>query len=232
MIGTIKERQSLIDICLKMNETGINSGSSGNASIKIKEGFLITPSGLAYSKTKPEDIVYMDDDSKYYGNLLPSSEWHFHLAIQKKRKDINAVLHAHAPWSMVVASCLKDLPAVHYMIGVAKTNVIKCSPYEPFGSKELSTVALEALGDEASACLLGNHGIITVGQSLEQALYVMQEVEQLARIYVLSQNLGGANILSDNDMEDIHKRFKTYGKQPDQMSKDDIPAVIPPQKGD
>ncbi len=231
MIGTITERQSLIDICLKMNNTSLNSGSSGNASLRIDKGYLITPSGLAYSQTKPQDIVYMDKNLQYYGNLLPSSEWHFHMAIQENRKDINAVLHAHAPWSMVVACCLKDLPAVHYMIGVAKTNKIKCAPYEPFGSQELSKVALEALSD-ASACLLGNHGIITVGKTLDEALYIMQEVEQLARIYVLSQNLGGANILGDTAMEDIHQRFKSYGKQPDELKKGDALAVLPPQKGE
>ncbi len=193
MKGTLQQRQSLIDTCLKMNATGLNAGSAGNVSLKIDEGFLITPSGKAYVQTQPQDIVFMDKDHQYYGDLLPSSEWHFHLAIQEKRNDIKAVLHAHSPWSMIVACCLKDIPAVHYMIGVAKTNVIKCSPYRPFGSAELSEVALEALG-EASACLLGNHGIITVGKSLDEAIAVMQEVEQLAKIYVLSQNLGGANI--------------------------------------
>ncbi len=231
MIKAIQERQSLIDTCLKMNAEGLNSGSAGNISLKIDGGILITPSGLAYDETKPENIVFMDDDHKYYGDLLPSSEWHFHMAIQQKRKDINVVLHAHSPWCMIVACALQDIPAVHYMIGVAKANIIKCSPYRPFGSKELSDVAIEALGD-ASACLLGNHGVITVGTSLDEAFYVMQEVEQLAQIYVLSQNLGGANILSDQDMEDIHHRFKTYGKQPGELKDGDKPAVIPPQKGD
>ncbi len=231
MQGTIKERQSLIDVCLQMNETGLNSGSAGNASLKVDSGFLITPSGRPYSQIKPEDIVFMDKEHKYYGNLLPSSEWHFHIAIQEKRPDIKTVLHAHSPWSMIVACCLKDIPAVHYMIGAAKTNVIKCSPYEPFGSAELSKVAVEALG-EASACLLGNHGIITVGQSFNETISIMREVEHLAQIYVLSQNLGGAHILSDEDMEDIHRRFKTYGKQPDELKEGDIPAVIAPQKGD
>ncbi|MFV0431693.1 MAG: class II aldolase/adducin family protein [Alphaproteobacteria bacterium] len=230
MIGTIEERQSLINTCLEMNATGLNSGSAGNVSLKIKEGILITPSGMAYSKIRPEDIVFMDEDDKYYGNLLPSSEWHFHCAIQKARSDINVVLHAHSPWSMIVACARKDIPAIHYMIGVAKTNVIKCSPYEPFGSKELSEVALKALGD-ASACLLGNHGIITTGKTMEEALAVMREVEHLAQIYVLSQNIGGAIALSDADMEDIHHRFKTYGKQLDQIDGDEKLAVIPPQKG-
>ncbi len=71
-----------------------------------------------------------------------------------------------------------------------------------------------------------------MGKSLDEAIAVMQEVEQLAKIYVLSQNLGGANILSDGDIEDIHRRFKTYGRQPDEWEEGDIPAVIAPQKGD
>ncbi len=226
MYGTIKERQSLIDICLKMEEKKLNAGSAGNASLKIDGGILITPSGVSYHKMKPEDIVFMDYEQKYYGELLPSSEWHFHLAIQQQRPDIETVLHAHSPWSMVVACALKDIPAVHYMIGIAATNRIICSPYRPFGTSELSDVAVKALGN-AMACLLGNHGIVTVGQTFNKALNVMQEVEQLAQIYVLSQNLGGAHILSDEDMEDVHAKFKSYGKQLDELDGLEINMVFP-----
>lgn len=230
MLGTLKQRQKIIDICLKMNKNNLNTGSSGNASMKIDEGILITPSGIAYSQLKPEDIVFMDYNQHYYGELLPSSEWHFHLAIQKERPDIQTVLHGHSPWSMVVACGLQDIPAIHYMIGVAQTNIIKCSPYRPFGTKELSDVAIKALGN-SYACLLGNHGIITVGKNFDQAIYILQEVEQLAKIYVLSKNIGGAHILSDSDMKYIHNRFKTYGKQLKDISQSDVDFILP-KKGD
>lgn len=230
MKGSIEERKQIIDILLRVNDAGLNLGSSGNASLRVDGGLVISPSGVAYESMTPESIVFMDDDARYYGDFIPTSEWHFHTEILRTRPKFNAVLHAHCPWAMVVACCGHDLPAVHYMIGVAETDVIKCAPYEPFGTKELSTVTLEAMGS-GKACLLGNHGMVTAGASLEEAFKIMAELEQLCRIYVLSQSLGGANIVAGEAMDDIFKRFKRYGKQPHELEEGEEPAFILPEKG-
>ena len=83
-----KLREQMIETCIQMNEIGINQGSSGNISVRWKEGMLITPAGIAYDILEPEDICFMNMEGKVEGKNEVSSEWRFHLAIQKNRKDI------------------------------------------------------------------------------------------------------------------------------------------------
>jgi len=79
-----------------MNASGINQGTSGNLSIRIKDGFLITPSGIPYKLLKVEDICFVPFTGGYYGKYGPSSEWRFHKDIYLKKPDANAILHAHS----------------------------------------------------------------------------------------------------------------------------------------
>ena len=160
----------------------------------------------------PEQIVEMDWDGRYYGDFVPSSEWRFHYDILKSRPDTNVILHSHAANCATVACCGLDLPPIHYMVAVSGGSVVKCSGYAPFGTKELSVEALKALGSN-NACLLGNHGVITLGQTMDQAFSVLAELEHVARIFIGTAALGGAKLLSEKQMAVVLERFKTYGKQ-------------------
>ena len=80
-------REAVIDTCLKMNEEGINQGTSGNVSVRTPEGFLMTASGIPYHKMKPEHVVEMDLDGGYIGEYLPSTEWRMHMDIFKHRPE-------------------------------------------------------------------------------------------------------------------------------------------------
>ena len=88
-------RREMVDICRRMNSSGINQGTAGNLSCRVEGGFLITPSSLPYEAMQPEDIVEMDFDGTYVGRR-PSSEWRFHRDILRERQDINVVLHCHS----------------------------------------------------------------------------------------------------------------------------------------
>lgn len=91
-------RREMVDICRRMNASGINQGTAGNLSVRIDGGFLITPSSLPYETMTPEDIVEMDFDGTYVGRR-PSSEWRFHRDILRKRDDVNVVLHCHSVYA-------------------------------------------------------------------------------------------------------------------------------------
>ena len=78
-------RRAMIATCIKMNESGINQGTSGNISVRIDEGFLITPSGVPYDEMKPQDIVLMHIDASHEGPRKPSTEWRFHRDIMALR---------------------------------------------------------------------------------------------------------------------------------------------------
>ncbi|WP_237154173.1 class II aldolase/adducin family protein [Oryzibacter oryziterrae] len=230
MLPNLDIREDIIATCKRMNAAGLNIGSAGNLSVRIPGGLLLTPSGIAYDKMTPEMIVEMDDDGRYFGDYIPSSEWRFHYDILKARPDVNVVLHSHATSCSILACCRMDIPPIHYMIGVGGGSIIKCSDYAPFGTKELSVHALEALGPRM-ACLLGNHGVITLGKTTESAFKVLEEVENLARIYIGTRALGGGVLLTETQMDVVLQRFKTYGKQLKDMDPSITERVEPPPHG-
>jgi L-fuculose-phosphate aldolase len=216
-----------------MNAAGLNVGTAGNLSVRIDGGFLITPSGIAYETMAPDQIVEMDLDGRYYGDIIPSSEWRFHHAILKHRADANVVLHSHAIHCAILASCRLDIPPVHYRVATAGGSLIKCSAYAPFGTEALSREALAALGPR-NACLLGNHGVIALGATMAQTLALLEEVEYLARHYIGTRLLGCGVALNEAEMAVVLERFKTYGKQADELA--DVPdsvgdRVVPPKRG-
>ena len=224
-------REEVIETCLKMNEEGINQGTSGNVSVRTDEGFLITASGVPYAKMRPEHIVEMDLDGGYLGPYLPSTEWRMHMDILKHRPEAGAVVHTHSIHATALSCLRKDIPPFHYMIGIGGGTTIRCSDYAEFGTQGLSDAMLKALEDR-SACLLGNHGQIVFGNNLEKALWRAGEVEALAQQYLLALQVGKPVILSDAQMTTVLARFKTYGKQPEDLGDDEAHAVFAPTRRD
>jgi L-fuculose-phosphate aldolase len=206
-------RSAVIATALAMNARGINRGKSGNVSARLDggEGFLVTPTGLAYEDTTPKDIVPVTPEGEARGSRLPSSEWRFHRDIYRARPDVNAVVHTHAPFATTLACLARGIPAFHYMVAVAGGRDIRCAPYATFGTQELSDHALAAL-EGRRACLLAHHGMIAVGASLPAALALAVEVETLAEIYWRALSIGSPASLSDADMDVVLEKFRTYGQ--------------------
>ncbi len=205
-------RKEIIATCIKMDEIGINQGTSGNVSHRYKNGLLITPSGIAYDELKPKDIAFVPFSSKedYEGEFPPSSELDFHYAILKNKPEVNAVLHNHSTYATSMAICGLDIPAHHYMVAVAGGHKIPCAPYATFGTSELSDNVISTLAGY-KACLLCNHGVITTGDSLKKALWIAIEVENLAKQYILAKQVGEPTILSKKEMSIILEKFSNYG---------------------
>ena len=208
-------REQLLSVSQKLSLTGLNRGTSGNASVRVsnvggQEGFLITPSGLATDKMTPADMVWMDFTGKSTGICEPSSEWRFHLDILKSRPEVNAVIHTHSMFATTLSTFRLDMPAFHYMIALAGGDSIRCAHYALFGSQQLSDNALIALQDR-KACLLANHGMIVVGETLEKAFYITEEVETLCEQYLRALQVGQPYVLSQQEMIDVQGKFKGYG---------------------
>lgn len=205
-------RQSLIDASLDADIERINVGTTGNMSIRIDSGMLITPSGIPSRKLEPDTIVAMDLDGQWSGNVKPSSEWALHAAIYKARPEVQAVVHAH-PDHCVALSCARiGLPAFHYMIAGFGGDDVRCSRYATFGSPELADVTVEAL-ENRTACLLANHGMVTVGSTLAEAYGRALKLETLARQYMLCRSFAEPVLLNDKELVDVKQRYKTYGRQ-------------------
>ena len=220
-------RREVIETCLAMNEEGINQGTSGNVSVRTGEGFLITASGIPYKRMKPEHVVEMDLDGGYRGDYLPSTEWRMHMDIFKHRPEAIAIVHTHSIYATALACLRMDIPAFHYMIGIGGGTTIRCSDYAEFGTQALSDLMLKAL-EGRSACLLGNHGQIAFGNSLEKALWRAGEVEAISHQYWAACVAGKPVQLNDQQMTTVLARFTSYGRQPDEMDKSEAPAVVAP----
>ena len=215
-------RSEIIKYSKMLNSKKLSALRSGNISSRYKDGFLITPSSMPYNEMKPEDIVEMDWEGKFIGKQ-PSSEWRFHRDILKERKDINVVLHCHSINATALSCHNKDIPAFHYIIGLAGGNNIRCAKYATFGSQELSDNALIALRDRL-ACLLGHHGMICLGKTFKQALWLGSEVEAMSKIYIKALSIGNTQILSEKEMEKVVKQMErmSYGKGPEPEGSNDI----------
>src|SRR5262249_55293913 len=157
---------------------------------------------VPYDELKLEQVAAMDLKSgqgEWSGPLRPSSEWRFHLDIMRSRPDVGAIVHTHSTYATSLAICGKELPAVHYMVAASGGPAIRVAPYATYGTQELSDHALRAL-EGRTCCLLANHGVIATGPSLKRALWLAVEIETLAKQYVLSQMIGGARILPDEEI--------------------------------
>lgn len=207
-----KLRKTIIQIAKAMSDTGLSPGRTGNVSCRYDEGMLITPSGIAYHDMKSSDIVFVSDDGDVPGKQKkPSSEWRFHLASYHARADRHAVVHTHSMHATVLACAGKSIPPFHYMVAVAGGSDIPLVPYATFGTEQLAEDVAVALKDR-DACLLANHGAIAIGETLESALELAEDVEVLAEQYFKVLAIGPPNYLLRSEMADVLERFANYGQ--------------------
>lgn len=209
---SLTPREAIVAAARRMNALGVNQGTAGNISLRAGDAMLITPSGVAYEAMTPEmlAVVPLDGDGVASGPLAPSSEWRIHRDILRARRDVNAVVHTHALHATTLAVLRRDIPAVHYMIAAFGTSRIRCTDYAPFGTQELSDLAVAGLGS-AHGVLLGNHGMIVTAADLDKAMWRAVELEALAKVYYLASLAGEPAVLSEEEIDREIERFEHYG---------------------
>ena len=157
-------------------------------------------------------IAAMPIESEYgswKGPLKPSTEWRFHLDIMRARPDVGGIVHTHATYSTVLAIARKEIPACHYMMAAFGGMNIRVADYARFGTKELSEHVLKAL-ENRTACLLANHGLLTYGLSLSDAVMKTETVEHFAQVCLSAHQLGGASPLRDIDIAKLQQARARY----------------------
>ena len=207
------ERKLIVEYGKLLVTKGLTTGTGGNISIfdKEKKYFAISPSGIDYFETEPEDVVIMDLDGKVVeGKRKPSSEWMMHLIFYKKRDDVEAVVHTHSRFSSTISCMRWDIPALHYYVAFAG-KTIPCAKYASYGTQELADNAFEGMG-EGKAALLANHGLITIGRSVKEAFLVAEMSEEMAEYYYRTKSIGEPVLLDEEEMESMLLRFKSYGQ--------------------
>jgi L-fuculose-phosphate aldolase len=206
-------RADLVAAVRRLDERGLNRGSTGNASVRdaAGQGVWITPTGMG-AELEPADLVWLAlDGSAVRGRWQPSTEWHFHLAAHRARAGRAAVLHTHSPHATALACLRRALPPFHYMVAIAGSDHVPLVPYHLFGSEALSQGVGAAMA-EVDACLLANHGLVAAGASLAQAEKVLAEIEALCGIYLQALAAGEPVLLSPAEMAAVRERFRGYGR--------------------
>jgi len=206
-------REQMIATARRMNASSLNQGTSGNLSVRVEGGFLLTPTGLDYDALAPEDLVLMRFDGGHEGHRSPSSEWQLHRDILAARPEVGAVLHAHPMFCTTLACLHRGIPAFHYMVSAAGGADVRCAPYATFGTAELASNVLAAL-EGRKACLMANHGMVALGTDLASAFKLAVEVETLAAMYWRALQVGEPVLLDGAEMARVLEKFKTYGQQP------------------
>lgn len=209
-----KERELVVECGKKISSAGLCPGTSGNVSIYNAElGYVaLSPSGMDYFETKPEDVVIVDLDANIIdGSRKPSSEWALHTAFYKHRSSARAVVHTHSVYCTTFACLGMPLKAVHYVIGAANAAEIPCAPYRTFGTPELAEAAMEACG-ESNAVLLANHGIVCCGENIGEALSLARNAEYIAQLQYQAMCIGSPNFLTAGQMESVLRRMQSYGQ--------------------
>jgi L-fuculose-phosphate aldolase len=206
--------RKIIETCRELERRGLNQGTSGNVSVRLgddpADGFLITPTAMPYDVMQPEHMVHMGFDGSRSGRHEPSSEWRFHLDIYRTRPEVRAVIHTHSGFSTALACLHKEIPAFHYMVALFGGNNIRCSEYATYGTQGLSYLLIKALVDR-NAALMGNHGLVVIGPSLQRALALTVEAETLAMMYTRALQIGEPKILSDAEILRVREKFAKYG---------------------
>mgnify|MGYP001173556907 FL=1 len=203
-------RKNIIKYSKLLNQTNLSPLRSGNISVRYKDGFLITPSGVKYKNLKPKDIVFVNLKGFFKkGNNKPSSEWKFHKDIYNDKKKSRAIVHCHSKNTVILSCFRKKIPSFHYMVAVAGGDDIKCAKYATYGTSKLSQNIIKALKGR-SACLIENHGQVSFANSLSEAFELAQEVEYLSEQYLGCLRTGKPKILSKSQMQKVLLKVKNY----------------------
>ena len=185
-------KQEVLEFALKMYNEKMSAGTSGNISAFLPESRLIviTPSSYDYLKMREKDIVVIDVDGNVVeGWLKPSSEWRMHAEIYKDLPHVKGIVHTHSPYATSFAVVRKEIPVILIEMEPFIKGSIEVSPYAVQGSQEVGTYAVPILR-EKNACLLANHGVVAVGDTLVGAYLSAAYAEDAAKIYHMALGVG------------------------------------------
>ena len=204
-------RAQVAEIYGTLGRLGMNTGSTGNVSIRCAPGMIVTASGAAADAAASDGTVAMTLDGSAEGNRPPSSEWAMHAGIYRACPDAGFIIHAHADACTALACLGETLPAFHYMIAQFGGDDVRCARYATFGTPELAEAAVRAIAGRR-ACLLANHGMIVHGRDAAHALLLSRQLEMLCRQYLLARSAGTPRLLTEAEMRAAEARFATYGR--------------------
>jgi ribulose-5-phosphate 4-epimerase/fuculose-1-phosphate aldolase len=192
-------------------DRGLTMGSSGNISVRVDGGWLMTPTNACLGRLDPARISFLDDDGRHVSGDKPTKESFLHVAMYGERADARAVVHLHSTHSVAV-SCLEDVDPANVLPPITAYYVMRVGtlplvPYHAPGDLNLAE-AVRKLAGRHHAVLLANHGPVVAGTSLENAVYAMEELEETAKLHLLLHGRG-TRPLTPEQVGDLERRFRS-----------------------
>ena len=212
-----RARQSVVLAAREVARLGLVAGTAGNISLRDEDtGYVaITPSAVPYDAMRPEEIAVVDQDGRLIeARFRPSSESPMHLCMYRHRPWVHGIVHTHSVYATTFACLNQEIPAAHYLIALAGPR-IPVAGYAPYGTPELGEKVVQAMRD-SKAVLLQNHGVVTAGRTLPEALMIAVTVEYVAGVYYRARAIGRPVIVPDEEIERLRVRFEAY--RPEEIS--------------
>lgn len=210
-------KQSIIDACLQLQSMGMIIGTYGNASARVPEGMIVTPSRVDYAIITPDDFVTVNlQGSVISGHRLPSSETSVHRLILNARPDVNAVLHTHSFYATAASTLHETIPVIVEEQSQIIGGEVRCSTYVPAGSHAALGEAVASVLGESNGVLLANHGAVACGRTVAEALFATIVLERVAQMYLLARAVGQPVPIPPADVASEYYRYRfKYGTAAD-----------------
>lgn len=209
-MSEVELREAVVTWGRSLFERGLTAGSSGNISVRLDDGFLSTPTNSCLGFLNAETLSRLDGDGQPIAGDAPTKELPLHFAFYRARPAARAVVHLHSTHATAL-SCLTDVdpedaipPITPYV--VMRVGKVPVLPYTRPGSSDIAPMIAERAADHA-AVLLGNHGPVVSGKSLEAAVYAAEELEEAARLVLLTRGMP-VRLLDDAAVADLDTTFK------------------------
>lgn len=209
---TGEEHQARLAICelgASLFDRGLTAGSSGNLSVRLADGFLITPTNSSLGRLDPDRLSRLDVEGNSVAGDPPSKEVPLHLAAYSSRPEAKAVVHLHSPYSVVVSMLVGTDPGcalppltAYYVMRVGRVPVV---PYFAPGDPAVA-YEVKALMTAHRAVLLANHGSVVAGSSLEDAVYAAEELEATGQLLLLAAGRP-IKVLTPLQLSELNERF-------------------------
>lgn len=194
-------KRDVLRIAKKAYDEKLMAGTSGNMSVlsRDRQWMVITPSSYDYSIMEEQDIVVTDlDGNVVEGCHKPSSEWKMHAEIYKHLPHAGAVVHTHSPYATSFAVTHQEIPVILIEMIPFLKGKLEVSPYAEQGSAQVGLNAVPIL-ERKNACLMANHGVVTVGETLDQAYINSVYAEDTAKIYHMAKLNGQPVVIPEYD---------------------------------
>lgn len=209
------ERNKLAELHADLWEAGLVVATGGNISQRVKEGFLIKPSGLAYDKLTPESMVLCDlDGNVLVGNYAPSSDTAAHAYVYREMPEVGGVVHTHSNYACAFAAVGKPVPCILTAIADEFGGDIPVGPFAIIGDDSIGRGIVETLrGHRSPAVLMRQHGVFTIGKDAKSALKAAIMCEDNAKSAAIAFALGAPERLPQDAIDALFNRYQNvYGQ--------------------